>query len=406
VDIAALGDTISGLGEREFVLRRAGSDQPEVFTTRWAMSYLRGPMTRDQVDRLMNDQRVAAEITNAPAPSSGIAGQPTPVLGTAPIEPEVGDDESAVMPDVADGTPVRWADVAAPWLADAGGDPRGSRLAAAAVARVNLRYDETKADLVHDDEFECVLFPLDEHVDASRMIKVDYDDRDLRPSAPDAAIYRLTDAKLKNKTYWSSLNKAIRDELVRTATVEIQSNEELKIYGRPGEDAQAFNSRCLAVAEERADAEIAKLRDKYETKVERLRDQIETAEDRIDVLAEQSKGARNSELLSTAGSVLGGLLGGSKSKGGMLGGLFGKAGTAARRRGSTNAAEERVGAAENKLERLVDEVHELEAELADELIEIDERWTDLAQRTTTLDVGLEANDVNVVQLSATWIPVD
>ena len=49
VDVGAVGDTISGLAKREFVLRRAGTDQPEVFTTRWAMSYLRGPMTRDQI---------------------------------------------------------------------------------------------------------------------------------------------------------------------------------------------------------------------------------------------------------------------------------------------------------------------------------------------------------------------
>ena len=49
VDVAAVDATISGLGKREFVLRRAGKDQPEVFTTRWAMSYLRGPMTRDQI---------------------------------------------------------------------------------------------------------------------------------------------------------------------------------------------------------------------------------------------------------------------------------------------------------------------------------------------------------------------
>ena len=52
VDVAAVGDTITGLAKREFVLRRAGKDQPEVFTTRWAMSYLRGPLTRDQIAQI------------------------------------------------------------------------------------------------------------------------------------------------------------------------------------------------------------------------------------------------------------------------------------------------------------------------------------------------------------------
>jgi uncharacterized protein YlxW (UPF0749 family) len=183
-------------------------------------------------------------------------------------------------------------------------------------------------------------------------------------------------------------------------------NAGLKIYGRPGEDADAFQTRCLEVADDRADAEIAKLRDKYESKAKRLRDQIAGLEDKIDLLEEQSKSKRNSELLSTAGSVLGGLLGGRKSKGGMLGGLLGKAGTAARRRGSTNAAGERVDAAENKLTRLTSDLEELEAELADEVIDIDARWMDLAKESTTIEVGLESSDVKVAQLALTWIPLD
>jgi hypothetical protein len=404
VDVKAIGDTISGLGKREFMLRRAGSDQPELFTTRWAMSYLRGPMTRDQIAQLMDDRRVTDEVQAAPAPSSGIPNQPTPVPGTPPPPPQLAGDENGVMPDIAEGTVVRWADVAAPWLADVGADSRGTRLAAAAVARVNLRYDETKADLVHDDEFECVVFPLGEHIDASHMVKVDYDERDLRTVAPTSAVYRISDAKLKNKTYWTSLDKAIRDELVRTATVSIGANPSLKLYGRPGEDPAAFAARCLAAAEDGAEAEIATLRDKYESKAKRLRDKIDAAEDRIDVLEEQSKSTRNSELLSTSGSVLGELLGG-KSRGGMLGGLFNKAGSAARRRGSTNAAAERVDAAENKVERLMLDLEDLEAELTEEVLDIDAKWADMATDTSTTEVGLEANDVKIAQLTLTWLPV-
>ena len=62
----AVGDTISGLAKREFVLRRAGKDQPEVFTTRWAMSYLRGPLTRDQIAVLMADQKAGAALPRRP----------------------------------------------------------------------------------------------------------------------------------------------------------------------------------------------------------------------------------------------------------------------------------------------------------------------------------------------------
>jgi len=406
VDIKAIGDTISGLGKREFMLRRAGKDTPEVFTTRWAMSYLRGPMTRDQIETMMGPTRNSGAATPDPVAAVGAAAPQaaSPAVAAAAPAPALADDESAIMPDVGDGTPVRYVDVAAPWLEDVGGDSRGTRLEAAVVARVALRYDETKADLVHDDEYEAVLFPLREQIDASQIVQVDYDDRDLQTNAPDGAVYRLTDAKIANKTYWNEVEREIKDQLTRTLSLELPANAGLKLYGRPGEDADAFEARCLKIADDQADAEIAKLRDKYEAKAKTLRDKIEAAEDRIDELEDQTKDKRKSEMLSTAGSVLGGLLGGRKSKGGLLGGLLGKAGTAARRRGTTNASAGRLETAENKMQRLVEQVEDLEIELEEEVIDIDAKWMELAKEITTLDVGLEKTDVKVTQLVCAWLP--
>ncbi|MGB9346513.1 MAG: helicase HerA-like domain-containing protein, partial [Ilumatobacteraceae bacterium] len=68
VDVGAVDATISGLGKREFMLRRAGKDQPEIFTTRWAMSYLRGPMTRDQIAMLTPDAAPSAPGADGAAP--------------------------------------------------------------------------------------------------------------------------------------------------------------------------------------------------------------------------------------------------------------------------------------------------------------------------------------------------
>ena len=409
VDIQAVGDTISGLGQREFMLRRAGKDTPEVFATRWAMSYLRGPMTRDQIQQVSGDTPAAGATAATPAAMSsqaaGPATEPTAAASAAAPEPAVADNESTIMPEVAPGTPVRYLDVAAPWLEAVGGDPRGERRAAAVVARVSLRYDETKADLVHDDEYEAVLFPIEEQVNSTQIVQVDYDDRDLRKDAPDHVVYRLPDGPIKNKTFWTQVERDIRDQITRTLTLELPANVGLKLYGRPGEDADAFEVRCLKFADDKADQEIAKLRDKYESKTTTLRDRIEAAEDRIDELEDQTKSKRNSELLSTASSVLGGLLGGRKSKGGLLGGLLGKASTAARRRGTTTASAGRLETAENKMQRLVEQVDNLEIELATDVIEIDAKWMKTGKEITSLTVGLEKTDVKVTQLVLAWLPV-
>ena len=96
-------------------------------------------------------------------------------------------DVTPVMPEVGGGVAVRWVDPAAPWL----GRGRRRRRRRRRTRRrsspgSSLRYDDTKADLVHDEEYEAVLFPLGAHVDVTTAVAVDYDDRDLRDAAPAA----------------------------------------------------------------------------------------------------------------------------------------------------------------------------------------------------------------------------
>lgn len=426
VDVDSVGDTISGLAKREFVLRKAGKDQPEVFTTRWAMSYLRGPLARDQIATLMAGQKAAASATATSPPTSTSAlpapsGAPSPFpapAGTSsaappPTQPSAAPtastmtdpDATAVMPDVAGGIAVRWADVAAPWLTAIGADPAGIRREPAVMARVSLRYDDDKADLIHTEDYEAVIFPLSQHTDATRANAVDYDDRDLRLDPAVGASYVLTGAAVKDKQFWTGIQRDLIDHLVRSRTMDIVVNRQLKLYSRPGETGEAFGIRCYQAADAKADAETAKLRDKYQLKVDRIRTQIQTADDRSQVLETQRDGKREEELLSTAGSILGGLLGGRKSRGGLLGSVLGKAGTAAGRRSRTSAAGDRLEASENKANTLRQQLDSLETDLSEEIFEIDTRWNGISKELTTMAIPLERTDVKITHICLAWVPV-
>ncbi len=85
LDIATLDRLISGLAPRVFVLHNVHNDGgPVLVHSRWAMSYLRGPLTRQQVRRLMDAQRQG--IANMPAPIP----PPDPrTLPTGAVEPRV-----------------------------------------------------------------------------------------------------------------------------------------------------------------------------------------------------------------------------------------------------------------------------------------------------------------------------
>ena len=243
-------------------------------------------------------------------------------------------------------------------------------------------------------------------VDVSRGVAVDYDDRDLRPSAPSPCVYRLPDAPVKDKTFWTRVERDLVDHLVRSRTVELQANRELKLFGRPGESADDFAARCLAAANDLADKETAALRDKYEDKVTRLQTQIQAAEDRAEVLDTQRKGRQSEEMLSTAGSILGGLLGGRRSRGGMLGSILGKAGSAAGRRSRTARRATASTLPRTSSRACIASSRTSRAELTARGHR-HRRQVDGALRRTspTMPVSLERTDVKVTQLALVWIPV-
>ncbi len=70
---------LSGLGTRIFLMHNVHEDAPETFESRWAMSYLRGPLTREQISRLMAPRKGAApKLSSSAAAAAPARGAPTP----------------------------------------------------------------------------------------------------------------------------------------------------------------------------------------------------------------------------------------------------------------------------------------------------------------------------------------
>jgi hypothetical protein len=66
-DKQAIERTLAGLGNRVFLMNNAHEDAFEVFQTRWTMSYLRGPLTRNQIKSLMSGKNMEKPAAKAPA---------------------------------------------------------------------------------------------------------------------------------------------------------------------------------------------------------------------------------------------------------------------------------------------------------------------------------------------------
>jgi hypothetical protein len=306
------------------------------------------------------------------------------------------------MPKVADDVAIRWIDVAAPWLAEVGADPRGSRLVAAAMSRVVVRFVDTRAELSHELEFEAVLTPLDELADMSRAVAVDYDDRDLLTEPPANLPYRLCDAPIATKAFWTKLNKSLVDHLYQSQRLTVPANKELKLIGRPGESDEAFANRCRLAADERADAETAKLEEKYAAKLARVQEQLKTAEGRVNVLEQDRANRRTGEVIGAFDAVLGGLFGGARSRRSAVT----KLGRAAGARGRSATASERVQAAQGKVDSLEDQLADLQEQAEQEILALDEKWNSVAADLSSYEVAPKRTDISVKYFSLVWLPVN
>ncbi|MEE9298553.1 MAG: DUF87 domain-containing protein [Acidimicrobiia bacterium] len=375
-EVDELDEMISGLGKRRFLLHNTRDREPTVFTTRWAMSYLRGPLTRDELATLTaSDTRRAIPPATAPEP--------------------VPEDSSVIAPEVAAGIQVKFLDPGAPWADQVQADPAGRTYRAAVAARVHLTFDDRYAGVDHDEEWEAVYHPLTEKLDPASGIPVDHDDRDFIDQPVEGMIFGLPTAPIDSKQWFKAAAAAIKDHLHRNRKIEVFRNPSLKAYGRVGEERTDFELRCRRLADDAADAAVAGLKKKFEARIERARDQIDAAMEKVEDARLNVETRKQEELVSGAGTVLGILLGRRSTR---------SMSTTASKRSMTRKAERRLKSARRKVGDEAEDLEELEADLAEDVAEITEEWEEKAADIDAIEIGLEKTDVAVGDLVLVWLP--
>jgi hypothetical protein len=334
---------------------------------------------------------MAGRATPAAAPA--VAPDTHPVVEAA--DAAVDEHETPVLPAVASGTRVAHLDPAAPWAGEVGATT-GTLHQAALAVRVRLTFDDTAADVRELQEWEAVVTPLAERLDPAAAHVVDHDARDFHDAAPPGATYLLPEAAIQQASWFRDAATAIKDHLYREARLTVSKNAALKLYSRVGESAEDFAARCDVEAQSMADAETAKLRDKYEARMKTLRRNFDEAQRRVGELEADVGGSRTGELLDGAGAILD-LLTGRRSTRSITG--------SASKRATTRSKEQRLVTAQDKAQNLWQDMADIEQELVGELEEINDRWEEKATVVEDVEIGLEKDDIDVDEITLVWIPV-
>ncbi len=388
-DAAEMERTLAGLDSRVFLMNNVHEDRPTIFHTRWALSYLAGPLTRSQIKDLATDESDPGQPADKTAPAA------TQARPTAPA-PQVGAVTPSARPILPDDIVERFAPIV---LAPEGGRQLVYRPALWAAAtlhftRSNLSVDTWSSVAVRATLKGSTANPwtrmegIGEALpDLARTPPADGRFETLRPAASDPKSY----------TRWK---KSLQTQLYRTRQLDVFRCADPKLVATLGEPEGQFRGRLCDHRREQRDLAIEKLRSRYAPTLAALEKKIESAVDKVDVETEQYSHQRNQTLISIGATVVGALFGRKLTSASGVGRATTAArsfGRASRERGDIERAEERVEELQNDLQELE---KEFEAEVARMRDDIDPASFDVE----TVVVRPRKSDLAVDQLLLVWEP--
>ena len=370
--------TLSGLGKRRFLLHNVHEKAPVIFQTRWAMSYLAGPMTRDQIKLLMAD-RVAAAGSDAP-----------------PVPERAASEVSKAQPLLPPG--IRQFFVPRTGVAASG----NAVYRPVVLAAGNTRYTSARMNI---DEQRPFMFSLDAdgvdvNVDWSNaeVLELDIDDLSSDP-LPAASFETCPSAlsKVKNFTGWGrQLKRWIRLE----NPVVLYKSPKLKVSSELGESERDFRVRLQQLGNEERDRLVAKLRKRYQTKFTRLENRLQRAAQAVEREEEQARGSKMDTAISFGTAILGAVLGRKK----VSVTSASRVGTAVRKAGRMGKQSGDVKRARQTVESVQEELAELQTAFDDEVAELEDAYDAQSEELKDVSVRAKAADIEVSVIGVGWVP--
>jgi len=400
-DRGTVGGWLEDLPSRTFVWRDVQEDEPSLVHSRWAISYLRGPLTRREIEALPPEHRTLPEgVAPAPveaapagaAPERTAPAAPPPDVGgllDAPPRPPEGYAQRFLDPAVAFSARLR------PFFEGAALPARGDGRTVwqpALLGTLQVRFDE--GDFVEDRTESRLFFPI---TDAGLTDAGDpgLAEGDLLDAPAEGGLFAPLPVRIDEAKELKGLEKRVVDAIWRGETSKLFRHAALKLESTAGETREAFDGRVAAAIQDRIDAEVAKLEEDVDKKVDRLEERRRKLEQDRDKWSAEVRSRKASELVS-AGQTLYGLFFGGRRK---------SLGTAVTRRQQTMRAEEKATRAGQDIAKLEQDVAALDNQTRDQIGAIEAEWRARAGEVEEVEVRLERDDVQLRDFGILWVPV-
>jgi hypothetical protein len=416
---------ISQLGNRIFLMHNVHGDRPVVFQTRWAMSYLCGPMTRPQIQMLKKQRKVRPAGDDSPSLSSREkqgAGAHVPVQESpsSPVKP------SSTVTDVpfgfTDKQPVldpglkqvflpvtRSSDGAVQELArqKKGSVPKVLRTLLlyepAVLGAATVTFSERKLQINEQQDAVMVFRSF-----GSTAAKIDWGTAD----RPALALDRLENApavvgngsgpffasapeEANSSKDLNAFGNALAEWLYYHSRLTVAFHKELDLFQLAGEDERNFMMRLQLAARERRDAEVDQLEKKFQPRIEKLQERIRREERELARDEAEHQSRKTQELVSIGETVLGMFLGRKSMRG---------ISSAVSNRRMTASAKAEIVESQETIQDIQQEIASCNEELKRMADEISLKWEKLDEGIGRQEIAPRKTDINIYLLALAWLP--
>jgi cell division protein FtsB len=404
-DRSYLDKLISSLDSRVFILHDVHAGGPVVFMTRWAMSYLRGPLTRPQIKTLMDPIRgrfaaATPTATAGPVGAAAAAGTPAAHAAAAPTlhkQPplEAGITQVFLPIDLSPQEAVQ--NYSATAVRPLTMKSSSLRYTPMALGHAMIRFT-ARAQGVDSQKAYCLLMdPPAENgrVDWDTALECTADVRRLPSYPPQEGEFETVPSSIAQAADFKTLSSALQDYLYRTAALKLYYNPVLKLYSNPGETEREFAVRCQDGARDKRDDETGKAAAKFDAQLDRLRERLRKEEADVEKEEATYSGRKTEELLSAGESVVK-LLFGRKPTSALS--------SASRKRRMTSEAKARIEQSKEDVERLKAQIADLQKERDEAAKLATDRWATLSGQFETTEVRPRKTDIVVDMVAVAWVP--
>ena len=385
-DRKEMDSLLSGLNQRVFLMNNVHDDAPVLFQTRWVLSYLRGPLTRDQIRKLTPADESEPSPTEPreihPRATSSEANNATDSKSRPLIPPTV--DEIVLEAEKNPAT-------------------HETRLYRPAVlGRLKLHFvyktygvDEWREDVWMALADEDLTNPPWESAQSYPPEAI----AERREPEPDAEFESIPPELLKADNY-KSWTKDLKDYAYDSIREVVWKCTELKTYSEAGESERDFRIRLTQAAREKRDLEVEKLRQKYASKLSTIEKRIDTAQRAVKRETEQYERARSSSVLSIGSTILGALFGRKlKSRTNVT-----KTTSSIRSVGRAADQRDDIAEAEAKVEELQTELKALQTESDDAIHKLQQEYDIHRLELERKEVKPRKYDIEIEQVAFAWVP--